>query len=79
MKYSVLSPPSCALRTTDCRHEATIQSRIAWIDYTKSMGIIGVMLCHSSSKVFQSVVFVDEIIKLFFLSLFFCLFWICKC
>lgn len=42
------------------------QSRIAWIDYAKSMGIIGVMLCHSSSKVFQSVVFVDEIIKLFF-------------
>lgn len=48
-----------------------LQRRIAWIDYAKSMSIIGVMLCHSSSKVFQSVVFVDEIIKLFFLSLFF--------
>lgn len=47
------------------------QSRIAWIDYAKSVSIIGVMLCHSSSKVFQSVVFVDEIVKLFFLSLFF--------
>lgn len=63
--------PPPVLRTTDYRHETTIQSRIAWIDYAKSMGIIGVMLCHSSSKVFQSVVFVDEIIKLFFLSLFF--------